>query len=90
MKKKYEVSNPKSCPNTAGAEDFIFVLKQTDPATAATIRFWVRERIKRGHNEVGDAKTEAALFEAQIVELKQVGSNTDELERQLAKLSSWG
>jgi hypothetical protein len=84
MKKKDEAADQKSCLNTAGGDDFVFVLKQKDRAMAATIRFWVRERIKLGLNAAGDPKLETALLEAQIVELRQAGSNTEELESRLA------
>lgn len=87
MKKKDEVDNPKSCLNTAGDEDFVFVLKEKDPTMAATIRFWVRERKKLGLNEDGDAKLETAMLEAQIVELRQAGSNTEMLEERLAAMA---
>lgn len=86
MKKSDELADPKSCLNTAADGDFVFVLKQKDPCMAATIRHWASLRVKIGLNQEDDPKILTALLEARIVEGRQVGMNTEELEKQLATL----
>lgn len=54
MLKKQEKSDPASCLNRAKEDEYLFVLLERDMATPATIRFWVRERIRLGKNRPDD------------------------------------
>lgn len=60
MIKSKELSDPTSCLNKADDDELLFVLLGRDPAAAAAVRAWIRERINLGKNNFDDAKiTEA-------------------------------
>src|SRR5262245_17562937 len=54
MLKRDELSHPSSCLSRARDDEMIFVLLGRDPAAAATIRFWIQERIRLGKNRPSD------------------------------------
>lgn len=60
MIKCIELSDPKSCLNKAEQNEMIFVLRAKDPAAAATVRAWIKERISMGLNEYTDPKIQDA------------------------------
>lgn len=68
MIKKEELSNPNSCMNRALPEEMTFVLLGRDIAASATIRFWVRERIRLGKNKLNDPQIVSALKDAQDID----------------------
>ncbi len=61
MKKRFEVTDPKSCLSKAGEFETLFVLLGRDRAASATIRFWCQERIRLSKNEVHDQQITSAL-----------------------------
>lgn len=69
MKKSDESRDPRSCWNKAKDDELLFVLLARDPAAAATVRFWVAERVRLGKNQHGDPQTTTALNWADEVEL---------------------
>lgn len=68
MKRIDEVCAVGSCLNRAHDDEMIFVLLARDEAASATVRFWIRERIRLGRNALGDA---------QIVEAQQIADEMD-------------
>jgi hypothetical protein len=56
MRKRDELADPNSCLNKAADNEWLFVLLGRDQASAATVRFWVAERIRLGLNEADDPK----------------------------------
>ena len=60
MRKRDELAFPDSCLNKARDDEWIFVLLERDPAAAATVRFWIEERIRLGKNERHDPKLQEA------------------------------
>jgi hypothetical protein len=71
MKKKDELTNPRSCMSRAKDEEWTFVLLGRDEATPNTIRFWVNERINRGKNQPTDPQIIEALRAADEIERDQ-------------------
>lgn len=71
MKKRDELADPNSCMNKADNDEFVFVLRQKDPAIAATIRFWASERVRIGKNKADDPKILGALAEADEIDAKR-------------------
>lgn len=68
MTKADEVADPESCLNKAADGEMLFVVLARDPAAAATVRFWVRERVRLGVNSPGDLKLLNALGCADVME----------------------
>lgn len=68
MRKLQEQSDPTSCLNRAKDDELLFVLLGRDSAAPSTIRHWVRERIRLGKNEPGDAQIVEALECAKTME----------------------
>lgn len=73
MFKHEELADPCSCWNKAGDNTFVFILIDMDEAMAATMRFWIGERIRLGLNKPGDFKLLCAEQKAEQVELLQAG-----------------
>lgn len=61
MKKSEEIANPYSCLNKAGDDEFVFVLRETDPASAPAVRAWIKGRIDSGKNKMSDKKLDGAF-----------------------------
>ena len=72
MRKRDELSDPKSCLNKAGDDEFIFTLLGRDQDAPAAIRFWISRRIARGKNQPTDAKMIEALECARRMEDERV------------------
>jgi hypothetical protein len=68
MKKSDELANPSSCFNKAGDSELMFVLLERDVAAAATVRYWVHERLRLGKNTPADPQIREALAWADSVE----------------------
>lgn len=71
MRKRDELSDPKSCLNKANDSERLFVLLERDAAAPETIRFWIQKRIELGKNTPGDeqlveAEVLAAVMEARL------------------------
>ncbi len=56
MRKRDELTDPTSCLNRAGAEEWLFVLLGRDVAAPATVRAWIGERIRLGKNRRDDSQ----------------------------------
>lgn len=69
MKKRDELAHESSCLNKAHDDELLFVLLERDAAAAATVRFWVAERIRLGKNKADDPQIIEALYWAESVEL---------------------
>lgn len=62
MRKREELSDPKSCMSRALPGEMTFVLLARDAAAPVAIRAWMRERVRLGKNQPGDEQmAEAAL-----------------------------
>lgn len=75
MRKRDELSNPKSCLNKANDDEMLFVLLGRDPAASLAIRVWVRARITMGKNKEDDAQIQEALKIADEMELENKGES---------------
>ena len=73
MRKREEMADPNSCLNKAADNEWLFVLLGRDGAAAATVRFWVAERIRLGLNKIADPKVEEALRWAETAEQLHFG-----------------
>lgn len=71
MRKRDELTNPKSCMSKARDDEMTFVLLGRDDATPATIRFWIQERIRLGKNQPGDAQLVEAEECARTIEREE-------------------
>ena len=56
MRKRDEVSDPKSCLNRALPAELVFVLLGRDPAAPAAIRAWMMARVAMELNTLADAQ----------------------------------
>lgn len=74
MIKSEELTNPASCMSRAKDDEFTFVLLGRDAAAPATIRFWVKERLRLGKNTWADEQLHAALRAAALIEQRQTAS----------------
>lgn len=68
MLKIDELNIPNSCLNKAEPLEVIFVLLARDVAAAATVRFWVSERIRLGKNTMNDDQITSALVTAECMD----------------------
>lgn len=68
MRKIDELSQSDSCLSKAMPDELLFILLGRDRAAPATIRFWVRERLALGKNEMGDRQVIEALALADTIE----------------------
>lgn len=68
MKKRDELTDPSSCMSRARDDEWTFVLLGRDQAAPATIRFWVKERIRLGKNTMSDPQIREALDAAYAIE----------------------
>lgn len=68
MRKSAELSNPSSCLNKARDDEPLFVLLGRDPASVATVRYWIGERLRIGKNERDDPKIREAEDWCRMVE----------------------
>ncbi len=68
MIKREELSDPRSCMSRARDDEMTFVLLGRDVTFAATVRFWVAERIRLGKNAPGPPQVQEALAAAARVE----------------------
>ena len=73
MRKREELTNPKSCMSKAGGNEMTFVLLGRDPAAPGTIRHWCYMRIASGKNTIYDAQIQEALACANTMELDPYG-----------------
>ncbi len=71
MRKRDEMTNPAGCMAKARDDEMTFILLGRDEDAPATIRYWIRERIKRGKNQPGDAKILEAEECARIMECER-------------------
>jgi hypothetical protein len=67
MRKHQELTDPRSCLSKAHENEMLFVLLGRDAAAAATVEFWVNERIRRGMNRLTDVQITEALNCAQVM-----------------------
>jgi hypothetical protein len=72
MRKKEELSNPKSCINKAKDNEMTFVLLGRDIAAPYAIREWVEKRIWEGKNKRNDPQIIEALQCASIMENERI------------------
>lgn len=77
MTKKEAIEDPNSCWNTSKDGDIIFILKQKDKSTPATIRTWTRLRVNTGLNSVTDPQIQDALRIADEIEARQARGEFD-------------
>lgn len=71
MRKRDELSNPKSCLNKARDDEWLFVLLGRDLAAITAVRAWIRKRIKLGKNTKHDPQIMEAKAWIIIVESEQ-------------------
>lgn len=72
MKKRDELACQSSCLNKAADDELVFVLLERDVASAATVRFWVNERIRLGKNTPADPQIREALAWADQAESSSI------------------
>lgn len=68
MRKKDELSKPRTCMQSAHPEEMTFVLLGRDAAAPVAIRAWVVERLRLGKNAAGDDQITEALACAATME----------------------
>jgi hypothetical protein len=74
MIKSREQRDPASCLNRAKEGEMIFVLLARDEDAPATIRYWVKKRIRRGKNKKDDPEIVSALACAMEMEEQRARS----------------
>ena len=60
MRKRDELTDPRSCMSKARDDEWTFVLLGRDLAAPATIRAWIEERVRLGLNQRGDPQIQEA------------------------------
>ena len=71
MRKRDELSDPRSCWNRARDDEMIFVLLGRDKAAPATIQAWIAERIRLRKNHSDDPQLCEAAECAMQMELER-------------------
>jgi hypothetical protein len=71
MRKRDELTDPKSCMSRARDDEMTFTLLARDAAAPATIRFWIAERVRLGKNTPGDPQIVEALECARVMEAER-------------------
>ena len=61
MKKRDELTDPRSCMSKARDDEMTFVLLGRDAAAPYAIRLWADMRVKLGKNQPGDPQIVEAL-----------------------------
>jgi hypothetical protein len=56
MRKRDELTDPRSCLNRARADELLFILLGRDRAAPVAVRAWIEERIRSGKNTRADAQ----------------------------------
>lgn len=70
MRKKDELSQPRTCMQSAHPNEMVFVLLSRDPAAPVAIRAWVAERLRINENKETDPKIVEALKCAKTMEIE--------------------
>ena len=73
MRKRDELSDPKSCLNKARNDEWLFVLLGRDIAAPAAVEAWIAERIRLGENEPDDSQINEAQRWVLTVRAEQEG-----------------
>ncbi len=71
MRKRDELTDPKSCLNRAGDDEWVFVLLGRDAAAPTTVLAWVGERLRLGKNRLDDPQIVEAINWAETVRAEQ-------------------
>jgi hypothetical protein len=74
MRKRDELTDPKSCMSRAKEDEMTFVLLGRDAAAPAAVRAWIQERVRLGKNVFTDAQIVEALEWCETVEEEQRAS----------------
>lgn len=77
MRKRDELSNPRSCMSRARDDEWTFVLLGRDDAAPETVLFWIAERIRLGKNEPNDPQLVEARRWVKAVRAEQRASLSD-------------
>lgn len=72
MRKRYELADPTSCLSKAADDEWLFVLRGKDAAAAATVRFWIAERLRLACDRPGDPKIVEAQAWADTVDAERL------------------
>lgn len=73
MRKRDELTDPRSCLSRAREDEWTFVLLGRDAAAPAAVRAWVAERIRLGKNAATDPQIVEAEAWCRAVEAEQRG-----------------
>lgn len=73
MRKRDELTDPKSCMSRARDDEWTFVLLGRDLAATAAVRAWIEERIRLGKNQRNDPQIVKAKQWIESVETEQAG-----------------
>lgn len=74
MRKRHELSDPNSCMNKAGLDEWTFVLLGRDVAATAAVQAWVGARLRLGKNTLDDPQIKEAEEWIRIVTWEQTHS----------------
>lgn len=77
MRKRDELTDPRSCMSKARDDEWTFVLLGRDSAAPAAVRAWVEERIRLGKNKREDAQIVEALAWCDEVRVEQARDERD-------------
>ena len=71
MRKRDELTDPKSCMSRAGDDEMTFVLLGRDAAAPGVVRYWIEERVRLGKNTYADPQIQEAFAWIEAVEREQ-------------------
>jgi len=71
MRKRDELTDPRSCMSRARDDEWLFVLLGRDAAAPVAVRAWIEERIRLGKNKRDDPQILDALLWIDEVEAEQ-------------------
>lgn len=73
MRKRDELSDPRSCLNRATENEWCFVLLGRDRAAPAAVLAWIDERVRLGKNKLNDPQIREAQEWVRAVLAEQAG-----------------
>ena len=76
MRKRDELTDPRSCLNRARDDEWVFSLLGRDADAPETIRFWAARRVLRGKADRDSPEIVDALATAAAIEAEQGGAKS--------------
>lgn len=82
MRKRDELTDPRSCMSRAQPDEWTFVLLGRDLAAPVAVRAWVEERVRLGKNQRDDPQIAEAVRWCETVEAEQATGRLKKIQEE--------